>query len=103
MFVSFDGEDRVLCSSSSLKFMSCSTFVFPLNLLVVQKYIIPAVKRIYWCLLKCVMSGVPSSRTISIFVKKTLRKNCSLGFHTRWEIRYEFGRVSYFSSIEIIS
>jgi len=78
---------------------SCSTFVFPLNLLVVQKYIIPAVKRIYWCLLKCVVSDVPYSTVISLVVVKTVRKDCSLCVHTRWEIRYAVGRVSYFSSI----
>jgi len=77
---------------------SSSTFVFPLNLLVVQKYIIPAVKRIYWCL-KGVVSDVPYSTVISLVVKKRFRKDCSLGFHTRWEIRYGVRWVSYFSSI----
>lgn len=63
---------------------SCSTFVFRLNLLVVQKYTIPAVKRIYWCLLKGVVSDVPSSTSIY--------------FH--WSSRKRFERTAVWVSIQ---
>jgi len=75
-----------------------STFVFSLNLLVVQKYIIPAVKRIYWRLLQGVVSDVPYSTVISLVFKKRFRKDCSL-FPYKVEIRYAVRRVSYFSSM----
>jgi hypothetical protein len=59
---------------------SCSTFVFRLNLLVVQKYTIPAVKRIYWCLLKGAVSDVPSSTAISIGRQENASKELQFGF-----------------------
>ena len=58
----------------------CSTFVFPLNLLVVQKYIIPAVKRIYWCLLKGVVSDVPYSTVISVGRQENISKELQFAF-----------------------
>jgi hypothetical protein len=54
--------------------------VFPLNLLDVQKYIIPAVKRIYWCLLKGVVFDVPYSTVISIGRQENLSKELQFGF-----------------------
>jgi hypothetical protein len=59
---------------------SCSTFVFPLNILVLQKYIIPAVKRIYWCLLKGVVPDVPYSKVISIGRQENLSRELHFGF-----------------------
>jgi hypothetical protein len=59
---------------------SCSTFVFPLNVLVVQNYIIPAVKLIYWCLLKGVVSDVPSSTVVVIGRQENISKELQFGF-----------------------
>jgi hypothetical protein len=59
---------------------SCSTFVFPLNVLVVQKYIIPAVKHIYRCLLKGVVSDVPSSTVIAFGSQENFSKELQFGF-----------------------
>jgi hypothetical protein len=57
-----------------------STFLFPLNLLVVQKYIIPAVKLIHWCLLKGVVSDIPSDRVISIGRQENVWRELQFGF-----------------------